>query len=161
MRMRGTLFAEPNAPRSYARRMHDIVHELTIAAPADKVYEAVTNQSGLSQWWTRDCTATPDVGSEAQFAFDDRSVVFTMKIDLLEPPELVHWDCVDGPDEWVGTKIAFRIEGLEADAHMCTVRFWHGGWEYEDGMLPKCSFQWAMYLDSLRRYLETGTGAPA
>ena len=40
------------------------------------------------------------------------------------------------------------------------VRFWHGEWEFEDGLLPSCSFQWAMYLDSLRRYLETGTGTP-
>jgi uncharacterized protein YndB with AHSA1/START domain len=146
--------------------MHDIVHELTIAAAPDVIYEAVTTQPGLASWWTTDCTATPTVDTEATFGFEGHHVVFTMRIDLLEPPELVHWECVAGPDEWIGTKIAFRIEGVDADDDGANdgtsiVRFWHGGWEFADGLLPRCSFQWAMYLDSLRRYVETGTGSPA
>jgi uncharacterized protein YndB with AHSA1/START domain len=146
--------------------MHDIVHELTIAAAPDAIYAAVTTQAGLASWWTADCTAEPVVDSQATFGFDGHSVVFTMRVDLLEPPELVHWECVGGPDEWVGTKIAFRIEGVDADDDgkndgSSIVRFWHGGWEFEDGLLPRCSFEWAMYLDSLRRYVETGTGSPA
>lgn len=154
--------------------MHDIVHELTIAASPTKVYGAVTSQTGLAGWWTTDCTASAEVDSEATFGFADHSVVFTMRIDLLEPPELVHWECTGGPDEWIGTKLAFRIENLDGDrdeaadapteappeGERSLVRFWHGGWEYEDGMLPSCSFQWAMYLDSLRRFVETGKGSP-
>jgi uncharacterized protein YndB with AHSA1/START domain len=145
--------------------MHDIVHELTIAAPPDAVYAAITTAPGLANWWTTDCEVSADVGSEATFGFEDHSVVFTMRIDELESPEAVHWECIGGPDEWVGTKLAFRIEGIDADddgqpESTSLVRFWHGGWEYEDGLLPRCSFQWAMYLDSLRRYLETGTGSP-
>lgn len=146
--------------------MYDIVHELDICAPPDQVFDAVTTQSGLSAWWTHDATAEPTVDSEAVFGFEDGAVKFTMRVDLLEAPELVHWKCVGGPDEWVGTEIAFRIEGIDADDDGkpeggSTVRFWHGGWEFEDGILPRCSFEWAMYLDSLRRYLETGTGSPA
>lgn len=138
--------------------MHDIVHELTIAVPPAQVYDAVTTQAGLAGWWTTDCAATPVIDSEATFGFEGHSLVFTMRVDLLEPPELVHWECTGGPDEWVGTKVAFRIEGIDG---VSNVRFWHGEWEFEDGVLPRCSFQWAMYLDSLRRYLETGTGSPA
>ena len=37
---------------------------------------------------------------------------------------------------------------------------WYGLWMEQDGMLPSTSFGWAMRLDSLRRYLETGTGSP-
>ncbi len=141
--------------------MHDIVHELTIAAPPDAVFAAVTTRDGLASWWTADCKAEPAEGTEAEFGFENHSVVMRMRVDALEPPELVHWQCIDGPDEWAGTSIAFRIEPA-ADAPGSTVlRFWHGGWEYEDGLLPRCSFQWAMYLDSLRRYLETGSGSPA
>jgi hypothetical protein len=82
-----------------------------------------------------------------------------MLVDVLEPPEAVHWRCVEGPDEWVKTEVGFRIEAVD-DTHTL-VRFWHGNWEYDNGALPNCSFQWAMYLDSLRRYLETGEGSPA
>ena len=145
--------------------MHDIVHELTIAVPPAAVYEAITTAAGLASWWTTDCEAQPAVDSVATFGFNDHEVVFTMRIDLLEPPELVHWECVGGPDEWVGTKVAFRIEGVDTNDDGqpdggSIVRFWHGEWEYENGLLPSSSFQWAMYLDSLRRYLETGTGSP-
>ncbi|MCX7620274.1 MAG: SRPBCC domain-containing protein [Acidimicrobiales bacterium] len=140
--------------------MHDIVHELTIAAPPDAVFDAVTTRDGLASWWTTDCQAEPAEGSEATFGFDGRSVVIRMRIDALEPPELVHWLCIDGPDEWVGTSVAFRIEPAHDTPGSSVVRLWHGGWEYEDGLLPRCSFQWAMYLESLRRYLETGTGSP-
>lgn len=137
--------------------MHDIVHELDIAAPPQQVFDAVTTQAGIAGWWTRDCFAEPTVGSIGEFAFEGRSVVFSMRVDLLEAPELVHWECIGGPDEWVGTSVAFRIEGDDKTV----LRFWHGGWEFEDGALPRCSFQWARYLDSLRRYCETGTGSPA
>ena len=160
--------------------MHDIVHELTIAVPPAAVYEAITTQAGLASWWTTDCDARPEVDSIATFTFGPRgglsrsrvghpgedTVTLTMKVDLLESPELVHWDCTGGPDEWVGTKIAYRVEGVDTDGDGepdggSLVRFWHGEWEFEDGLLPGASFQWAMDLDSLRRHLETGTGSPA
>lgn len=140
--------------------MHDIVHELTIAAKPEAVFAAVTTKDGLASWWTTDCEAEPLEGSEASFGFEGHSVVVRMRVDTLEPPELVHWHCIEGPDEWVGTSVAFRIEPARDGPESSVVRFWHGGWDYEDGLLPRCSFEWAMYLDSLRRYLETGTGSP-
>jgi uncharacterized protein YndB with AHSA1/START domain len=145
--------------------MHAIVHELTIAAPPEAVYDAITTAAGLASWWTTDVQAEPTVDSEATFGFEGHTVVFTMRIDLLESPELVHWTCTAGPDEWVGTQIAFRVEGVDTNDDGqpdggTLVRFWHGDWEYDDGLLPASSFRWAMYLDSLRRALETGTGAP-
>ena len=80
------------------------------------------------------------------------------RLHAIDAPELVHWNCTGGPEEWVGTSVAFRIEPSPGGGTV--VRFWHGGWEYEDGILPTSSFQWAMYLDSLRAYLQTGTGRP-
>ena len=139
--------------------MYDIVHELTIGADPTDVFAAITTQEGLAGWWTTDCSAEPVLGSEASFGFEGHSVVFTMRIDAIDEPELVHWLCTGGPQEWVGTSLAFRIEpSRERDGTV--VRFWHGGWEYQDGLLPSSSFQWAMYLDSLRALLETGTGHP-
>ncbi len=37
--------------------MAGILHELTIAAPAEKVFRARAEQEGLSGWWTPGVTA--------------------------------------------------------------------------------------------------------
>ena len=37
--------------------MAGILHELTIAAPAEKVFRAQTGKEGLSGWWTPGVTA--------------------------------------------------------------------------------------------------------
>lgn len=138
--------------------MHDIVHELTIEAPPEAVFTAITTADGLASWWTTDATADPELGGTATFGFDDGATRLTMRIDAIDAPELVHWNCTGGPEEWVGTSVAFRIEPSPGGGTV--VRFWHGGWEYADGALPRCSFDWAMHLDSLRAYLQTGTGRP-
>lgn len=146
--------------------MFDITHELRVAALPDAVFAAITTGEGLAAWLATDAAAQASTDSAATFTFDDRTGSVEMGVDLLEAPELAHWQCVGGPDEWVGTSIAWRIEGVDADDDgtldgISTIRFWHGNWEYEDGLLPSTSFEWAMRLDSLRRYLETGTGSPA
>lgn len=145
--------------------MFDITHELRVVALPGQVFEAITTSAGLAGWLAADPSTSPEVDAQTTFTFDERTGPLTLRMDLLEAPELAHWECVGGPDEWVGTSIAWRIESVDADDDgvpdgVSIVRFWHGNWEYQDGLLPSTSFGWAMRLDSLRRYLETGTGTP-
>lgn len=141
--------------------MFDIVHELTIATSPAAVYAAVTTAEGLAGWLTTDVATSGELGSDAVFGFESHTVTMTMRIDAVDAPELVQWTCIDGPDEWAGTSVAFRIEPDANDPSSSVVRLWHGNWEYENGVMPRVSFRWALELDSLRRYLETGTGSPA
>jgi uncharacterized protein YndB with AHSA1/START domain len=138
--------------------MYDIAHQLTIGAPQEAVFEAVTTADGLRGWFTNDVEIGPAEG-EVQLGFEDGSVRMRFQTDSYDPPVLVHMTCIEGPDEWPNTQLAFRLRP-DPDSSGTVLRFWHGNWEYEDGVLPACSFQWAMHLESLRRYLETGTSAP-
>jgi hypothetical protein len=144
--------------------MHDIVHELTIHAPVDEAYAAVSTGPGLARWLSSDVRLEegagggpgPSEGDVLRVGLDDGATVVRLRVDTLngpddEGPALAHLTCVEGPEEWPGTQIAFRIEP-EGDG--TALRFWHGGWEYEDGVLPRWSFTWAMHLDALRRTLE-------
>src|SRR5690349_3509685 len=139
--------------------MFDITHELAIQAlPAD-VFTGIPAGAGLGSWLAPDAAGSATIDAETSVTFDERPGVLTMRIDLVEEPGLVHWQCVGGPDEWVGTSIAWRIEGVDADDDgtldgVSNVRFWHGNWEYQDGLLPTTSFEWAMRLDRLREALE-------
>ncbi len=137
--------------------MAEILHQLTIAADPEAVYEALTTEDGLANWWTRDATAETRQGGTAVFGFNRHGVVFTMTIDELEPGSKLVWRCTAGPDEWVGTQVTFA---LSRTPDRTRVDFRHEGWERTDGMLPRCSFDWARYLLSLKSYLETGEGRP-
>lgn len=136
--------------------MFDIAHQLTIAASQEAVFAAVTDPAHLSKWWTTDVRLD---GGDVVIGFDGGTHRMRLRVDETESPVLAHLTCTDGPDEWPGTQIAFRLRP-NPDGDGTILRFWHGGWEYEDGILPSCSFDWAMSLDSLRRYLETGEGSP-
>jgi hypothetical protein len=142
---------------------HDIVHELTIFAPADAVFDAITSRSRRVAWWPEGGDHELESGQIAPVSVMGNDLV--IRVEAADRPEVVIWECAEGPREWVGTSISFRIEArptdpsdpaaISDDGRPATVlRFWHGGWQYEDGLLPRASFDWAMFLDGLRRSLE-------
>jgi len=56
--------------------MPEILHQLVIDVPPIAVFDAITQQKGLSKWWTTDVRAEPKVGSIAEFGFNSRAAVF-------------------------------------------------------------------------------------
>ena len=51
--------------------MADIVHRIGIAGPASKVYNALTTDEGLRQWWKTDTTGAGAIGSVIKFRFGE------------------------------------------------------------------------------------------
>lgn len=130
--------------------MHSIVHELTVAVSPERVFRAFSDPDELSRWWAGTITGELREGGEVRCE-GRRSL--RLRVDTLDPPELVHFEVLDGPGEWAGTQIAIRVEP-SYDGSGSVVRFWHGGWEYDDGSLPRASFDWALELEALRRSIE-------
>jgi uncharacterized protein YndB with AHSA1/START domain len=137
--------------------MADILHQLFIQASPEQVYKALTERDGLASWWTRDTVVEPVQGLTAQFGFNRRQTVFEMLIVELDPFNKVVWRCIGGPDEWLGTIVAFSLDPLKDGV---TLRFSHAGWKRTDGLFAVCSFDWARYLISLKEYAASGTGTP-
>jgi hypothetical protein len=73
------------------------------------------------------------------------------------PDELVHWRCVNGPDEWVGTEVIFQLASKEDQTF---VVFKHAGWKEPVEFMHHCSTKWATFLLSLRDWLERNEGRP-
>jgi len=138
--------------------MAEILHELSINASAGRIYRALSEQSGLSQWWKRDVIAEPVIGSIAEFTFNRGLITLQMKIVKLIPNRGVIWHCMGGDREWIDTQIAFDTH---VEDKMTTLLFEHRGWRNTQGGFATCSFDWARYLMSLRSYLEKGKGYPA
>jgi uncharacterized protein YndB with AHSA1/START domain len=135
--------------------MADIVHRVGIKASVDAVYDALTTVDGLAGWWTRDTRGDTEVGGVLEFRFGAGG--FDMKIVDLDPGQRVLWEVVDGPEEWIGTTVAWELK--EEDGH-AIVLLGHRDWREPVEFMHHCSTKWAVFLLSLKSLLETGKGAP-
>ena len=133
--------------------MSEIKHLLLIAAPMEKVYEALTTIKGLSGWWTTQTTGECKPGGIIQFRFG--TVGNDMKVITLKKNEWVLWECMSGPDDWIGTRLTFQ---LSENAGKTLVRFEHAGWKNANDFFAGCTFTWGRYMESLRQLCQTGKG---
>ena len=122
----------------------------------EEVYNALTTSEGVQSRWTTDAEAYPAIESHAVFRFSD-SYQKTMRVVELLPDRRVLWECIEGHNQWLGTTIAFEIEPVAGGIDL---RLYHAGWEEETDLYAHCNYHWALYLGSLKSYLETGKGKP-
>ncbi len=81
-----------------------------------------------------------------------------MEVQELNFEKDVCWRCIDGPAEWIGTDITFRLSQQEDQT---IIIFGHRNWREEVEFTAHCSMKWAVFLLSLREYVETGKGKPS
>lgn len=136
--------------------MLEILHRIGITAPREAVYEALTTVDGLASWWTTDTHGDGNPGGVLEFRFLPGG--FDMKVLDAQPAERVLWEVIDGPEEWIGTQIVWD---LRTEGDFTIVMFAHEGWRERVDFMHHCSTKWAIYLMSLKSYLETGKGAPS
>jgi uncharacterized protein YndB with AHSA1/START domain len=142
--------------------MADILHKVGIKSSTDDVYQALTTRNGLAGWWTKDTQGESKVGGVIQFRFSDPAGVeiggFGMKVLELESSKRVLWEVVEGPEEWIGTKVSWD---LKQDGDYSIVLFKHQDWREPVEFMHHCSTKWAIFLMSLKSLVETGKGAPS
>ena len=78
-----------------------------IAAPREKVYEALTTIEGLANWWTKQTCGESRPGGIIRFRFGEYGN--DMKVLSMKKDEWLQWECVDGPDDWLGNPVEFSI----------------------------------------------------
>ena len=135
--------------------MPDILHRVGIKSSLDDVYTALSTREGLSAWWTNSTQGESKVGGVLQFRFDAGG--FDMKVLELQPARRVLWQVVDGPEEWIGTRIGWD---LKQESDYSIILFKHEGWKEPVEFMHHCSTKWAVFLMSLKSLLETGKGSP-
>ena len=137
--------------------MADILHELVIEAPPEKVYQAITAQDDLRQWWTTRVNARAEVGSVAEFGFEGGHFTIKMAVTKLDPNQYVGWNVEQGAPDWNGTTATWD---LSADDKGTKIVFGHRGFGSTAGSFASTNYSWGWYLTSLKNYLETGEGSP-
>lgn len=135
--------------------MADIVHKVTINAPAEKVFQSVSTVDGLKQWWTENIDGESKEQSRLTFKFPNSGPV--MEVLELFPNEFIKWKCVDSIEEWKDTILTFDIEEKDGNTELL---FAQSGWADQNDFFAHCNMKWAIFMLSLKELCETGKGRP-
>ena len=142
--------------------MVDIIHRIGIKSSAAKVYKALSTIKGLANWWTEEVEGDEEKGGKIKFTFrsgtGDIMGEMVMEVQELNPQKDIRWRCIDGPAEWIGTDITFELSQQDDQT---IIIFGHRNWREAVEFTAHCSMKWAVFLLSLREYVETGKGKPS
>jgi uncharacterized protein YndB with AHSA1/START domain len=137
--------------------MKTIIHTVHIHAPPNEVFRALTTQVGVTGWWTTEATVEAGEGGIIAFTFHGDFHPW-MQQTRLEEPELVEWRCVGGHPNWQDNRFTFELRESERETSLRFVQ--HYAQELDDDTYGTYNFNWGYYLNSLKRYCETGAGSP-
>lgn len=135
--------------------MADISHRISIDAPTDDVFHAISTIDGLRGWWTDTTSGGSAPGDTIEFRFGDHRT--DMKVEASEPASHVSWTCLGTAPQWTGTKVSFHLKSGKGKT---SVNFGHRGWREADEFFSHCSTKWATFMLSLKQFVETGQGRP-
>lgn len=137
--------------------MKKILHAVEIEAPRNKVFKAITTQTGLSGWWSTRVKVEEGLGGMIDFQFlGDFNP--DMKVTRLDADRAVHWQCIDGHDNWLDNTFSFELSDKGENTLLLFTQTYAR--ELSDEIYGIYNFNWGYYLNSLKAYCETGSGNP-
>ncbi|NMP30067.1 SRPBCC domain-containing protein [Thalassotalea sp. M1531] len=135
----------------------------TVAAKPSTVYNALTND--VCKWWTEQATCACNVGDLLNVRFEDNTH-WVMTIAEASPCQSLVWHVTEAfhdlhnlpnKDEWLGTNIIWRLTEQKFSTQISLL---HDGLIPSLSCYPICRDGWQHYLNSLKKYLESGQGDP-
>lgn len=128
---------------------------LSIDAPMDRDFRALTSPREISAWWNATST-TGDGGTAGQLRITYGTESQPTVIDVLvaRTPSLVVWDVQQSPlvPDWVGTRPTFTMTATPAG---CRLDFAHHGLISDLDCYDRCAVDWRQFLT---RIAEHATG---
>lgn len=141
---------------TFYNSMPSIKHYLVIKSSPEKIYRSLTTKEGVTNWWTAQTEIGNKVGDINTFDFGERYHNKMTILDL-QPGKSVEWECFEGDEEWIATKLLFQIEEKDGET---ILRFTHRDWKEETDFFSSCNYHWGYYMRSLKLFCETGKGTP-
>ena len=129
-----------------------------VQAEAARLFEILTTTEGQRAFWTADCDVAVD---KARFGFEDSPVDLEVTVST-EADKLVRMSVRSGFPFWTGSTWEWQLSAPLRTHTGTGVLFRHHG--FGEGY-PQIDFAhtaqvWAMILDRLARYAETGAPQP-
>lgn len=134
--------------------MATIYHQVGIKTSLHNAFAAVATLNGISSWWTA-TSGEPVLNGELHFHFAEQCL--STKVTGFEKNVAIEWTVRGEEGEWLDTRICFNLERAD---NQIFINFEHNNWQSTTPMFSHCSTKWAVFLLSLKDYLETGKGKP-
>ncbi len=139
-------------------------HEITVNASLEKAFESITNDIPL--WWTEMFEGDSNKVGEFFTVRFGSSVFKTMRVEELIPNKKVVWfvtdTLIDIPEllnnrEWLNTSIVWELKKEKTNT---IIQVTHIGLNPDIECYGICSTGWRQFCESLKSYLEKGSGVP-
>jgi len=131
--------------------MNAISHLVRISDSPAAVFGALTNDQSIEKWFTESACDEWQTGETVTWFGDTVMTISEMTLD-----HSITFQVKEGSG-WEGTYIRFELEPFE---ERTLVRFDQTGWQEITDHFRDCSMSWAYFLESLKLFVETGTGTP-
>jgi len=133
-----------------------IYHSFSIKAAAQQVFDAITIPQHLNNWWSLKSSGKPKLGTKYNFNFTDEYDWYGTVIQVIENQSFFI-KMIQSDNDWNSTTFGFE---LEQASESTLVNFSHTGWLECNTEFKQSSFCWAILLNGLKNYVETGIIIP-
>ncbi|HEX9852799.1 MAG TPA: SRPBCC domain-containing protein [Woeseiaceae bacterium] len=103
--------------------MADILHDLPVKAPIDRVFDAVSTPQGLDTWWSKRAAGTPGEGAVYELSFGP-GYDWRARVIKYAPPREFELQLVQADSDWLNSRVSFRLEPRD---DVIWLRFSHSG----------------------------------
>ncbi len=134
--------------------MAEIFYNIPFSCSPSRLYEAITSDIRISEWWLRGSKMVAAVGEIGVFPLSDGSGQIHMQIKELDFNKKMTWVCLEHKHlDWIGTQVTFEI--LEESKDSCAMTVRHSNWKSTEGTYGRVSFFWAaLYFRNLKLMVE-------
>lgn len=145
-------------------KSNDFKYEIQVNVSIEKAFESITNEIPL--WWTEMFEGTSNTVGESFTVRFGSSVFKTMRLEEIVPQEKIVWFVTDtiinipelkNKREWLNTRIIWEFKEEKTNI---IIRVTHIGLNSAIECYEICSTGWRQFCDSLKSFLENGTGMP-
>src|ERR1044071_1589303 len=138
--------------------MQGIQHDLSIAAPVRRVYDAIATADGISTWWDKQTEVHTDHGLVLEHSPGIQHGVVRLRVVDLVPDHRIEWECISThpatspASAWTGTHFIFELTGR--GVHACALDFRQTGYDERSAFFTANTNAWAQVLENLKRVVE-------
>ena len=136
--------------------MYDILHDLSIHASPQKIFEAISQAKHLNNWWTNECEGETVLDATYRLYFTPE-YDWKAKVSICEAPIRFELQMTASDADWDPTRFGFEIQ---EKVNSTLVSFYHTNWQSTNHHYRRTSYSWAILLHGLKRYVEKGEVVP-